>query len=77
MKVRAIREGFYGGSRRRVGAIFDVADGAKGRWFVPAVAAPAEPEAAPKPAKGAKAGKAAPTEAPPGGSDRASDQDVI
>lgn len=35
MKVRALKQGYYGGSRRREGEVFDVKDGAKASWFVP------------------------------------------
>lgn len=35
MKVKATAIGFHGGFRRRVGDVFDVADGAKSKWFVP------------------------------------------
>jgi hypothetical protein len=37
MKVRATQLGFYNGSRKRPGDVFDIPDGAKiGSWFVPA-----------------------------------------
>ncbi|KAA3649393.1 MAG: hypothetical protein DWQ11_18805 [Proteobacteria bacterium] len=36
MKVRAIKAGYYGGSRRREGEVFDVKDGVKAKWFAPA-----------------------------------------
>lgn len=50
MKVRAIKQGFYGGARRRVGDVFEAEDGAKASWFEPVEAAEA---AKPKPkAKG-------------------------
>lgn len=35
MKVRAIKQGFYGGARRRVGDVFEAEDGAKASWFEP------------------------------------------
>lgn len=35
MKVQAITDGFYGGARRRAGAVFEVADGVKSKWFTP------------------------------------------
>ena len=41
MKVRAIKQGFYGGARRRVGDVFEAEDGAKASWFEPAEAAEA------------------------------------
>lgn len=44
MRVRAIADGFYRG-RRRAGAVFEVEDGAKARWFE-AVDAPAPVEKA-------------------------------
>lgn len=47
MRVKAIKVGFYGGSRRRVGEVFEVADGAKGSWFEPVPAAES-PKAKPK-----------------------------
>lgn len=53
MKVKAIKPGFYG-SRRRVGDVFDVKDGARGSWFEPAEAAEA---AKPKPKAKAKGGE--------------------
>lgn len=39
MKVRAIKQGFYGGARRRVGDVFDAEGGAKASWFEPVEAA--------------------------------------
>lgn len=53
MKVKAIKPGFYG-SRRRVGDVFDVKDGARGSWFEPVEAAEA---AKPKPKAKAKGGE--------------------
>lgn len=35
MRVIATAVGFYGGSRRRVGAQFDVKDGESASWFSP------------------------------------------
>jgi hypothetical protein len=35
MKVKAITDGFYGGERKRAGAVFEVKDGTKGKWFEP------------------------------------------
>jgi len=35
MKVRAIEMGFYEGNRVKKGEVFEVADGAKARWFTP------------------------------------------
>lgn len=35
MKVRATADGFYGGERKRAGAVFEVKDGATGKWFEP------------------------------------------
>lgn len=35
MQVRAISVGFYGGSRRREGEVFDVKDGDEAKWFEP------------------------------------------
>ena len=55
MKVRAIKQGFYGGARRRVGDVFEAEDGAKASWFEPAEAA--EAAAKPKPKKKAKSGE--------------------
>lgn len=49
MKVQAITDGFYGGVRQRAGAVFEVKDGAKSKWFAPVETAKAAP---------AKAGKA-------------------
>ncbi len=51
MKVRAMKQGFYGGARRRVGDVFEAEDGAKASWFEPAEAAEA---AKPKPRAKAK-----------------------
>lgn len=39
MKVRAMKQGFYGGARRRVGDVFEAEDGAKASWFEPVEAA--------------------------------------
>ena len=54
MKVRAIKQGFYGGARRRVGDVFEAEDGAKASWFEPTEAAEA---AKPKPKAKAKGGE--------------------
>lgn len=35
MRVRATARGYYGNQIREPGKVFDVADGAKGSWFVP------------------------------------------
>lgn len=35
MKVKATTDGFYGGERKRAGAVFEVKDGTKGKWFEP------------------------------------------
>jgi hypothetical protein len=46
MQVRATSMGFFGGSRRRVGEVFDVPEGTRASWFVPvgvASAAPTDP----------------------------------
>ena len=48
MRVRATRDGFYAGSRRRAGSVFTLCDGDKpGKWMAPtdtaATAQPAEP----------------------------------
>lgn len=49
MKVVATAMGFYGGERRRPGAVFEVKDGAKARWFTPLdEAQKAKPKAAAK-----------------------------
>jgi hypothetical protein len=34
IEVVATQNGFYGGSRKRVGAVFNVEDGETGSWFV-------------------------------------------
>ena len=54
MKVRAIKQGFYGGARRRVGDVFEAEDGAKASWFEPVEAAEATK---PKPKAKAKGGE--------------------
>ena len=54
MKVRAMKQGFYGGARRRVGDVFEAEDGAKASWFEPVKAAEA---AKPKPKAKAKGGE--------------------
>lgn len=54
MKVRAIKQGFYGGARRRVGDVFEAEDEAKASWFEPVDAAEA---AKPKPKAKAKGGE--------------------
>jgi hypothetical protein len=53
MKVKASQIGFYGGSRRRPGEVFEVPEGFKGKWFQPVQAEqePAAPEAARRPRK--------------------------
>lgn len=33
MRVKATQFGFFGGSRRRPGDVFEVPDGTKGAWF--------------------------------------------
>lgn len=49
MKVVATAIGFYGGERRRPGAVFEVKDGTKARWFQPLEEAQkAKPKAAAK-----------------------------
>ena len=48
MKVRATATGFYGGERKREGAVFEVKDGAKSKWFVPVDASKPAPAKAPK-----------------------------
>lgn len=40
MKVKAIATGFYGGARYREGAVFEVKNGDKAKWFVPVNEAP-------------------------------------
>lgn len=54
MKVRAIKQGFYGGARRRVGDVFEAEAVAKASWFEPVEAAEA---AKPKPKAKAKGGE--------------------
>lgn len=51
MKVKALEAGFFAGNRVREGAVFEVPEGTKGKWFVPVDEVKAEP--APK-AKGKK-----------------------
>ena len=34
MKVKALKAGFYAGTKRVEGEEFDVADGAKAKWFM-------------------------------------------
>jgi hypothetical protein len=54
MRVIATEQGFYKGARIREGREFEVPEGTKGKWFVPA--APVEkPKADAKPAKAVKA----------------------
>ncbi|MCP1404428.1 hypothetical protein [Achromobacter insolitus] len=36
MKVRAIKQGFYGDDLKAPGDVFEVKDGSKAKWFVPA-----------------------------------------
>ena len=40
MRVIALSDGFFRGSRIRAGAVFEVPDGSTGKWFIPADAAP-------------------------------------
>ena len=42
MQVRALSTGFYGGSRRREGEVFDAKDGDSAKWFEPVEAKPAK-----------------------------------
>ena len=35
MKVRAIKQGFYGDDLKEPGDVFEVKDGSKSKWFVP------------------------------------------
>jgi len=65
-KVVAIKDGFFGGSRQRVGSVFDVPKGTKGTWFVAAPKA-AEPAPAPPAAKKATAARNQTPPAPPAG----------
>lgn len=63
MKVRATQLGFYGGSRRRPGDVFDVKENELGRWMEPVEtgAVADEPE---KPAKVSRAKRSAPAPEP-------------
>lgn len=36
MRVKATATGFHGGFRRRSGDVFEVPDGSRSKWFVPA-----------------------------------------
>ncbi len=36
MKVRAIKQGFYDDDLKQPGDVFEVKDGSKAKWFVPA-----------------------------------------
>lgn len=38
MKVRALRDGFFDGARRRQGAVFDIGDAKPGKWMEPVTA---------------------------------------
>lgn len=50
MQVRALKDGFYKGRRVRAGAVFEVAEGIKGKWFEPVgLSKPAAAKAAPSP----------------------------
>lgn len=51
MRVKATKVGFYDGSRRRVGDVFEVPDGIKGKWFepMPVTEAPKVEKSKPKP----------------------------
>lgn len=51
MKVKAITDGFYGGERKRAGAVFEVKDGIKGKWFEPVADSTPVARARAKPAK--------------------------
>lgn len=44
-KVKAIKTGFYKGTRKRPGDVFDVTKGEKASWFVPTDEAPTGPKA--------------------------------
>lgn len=54
MRVKATKVGFYGGSRRRIGDVFEVEDGAKGSWFEPVQSA-SEAPVVPKAKRGERA----------------------
>jgi len=51
MQVVALKVGFFGGTLRQPGTVFDVPEGSKAKWFAPATTAASEaakPKAAPK-----------------------------
>jgi hypothetical protein len=49
MKAKAISVGFFNGSLVQPGQAFEVPDGTKGSWFVPAEEFKAPPKVKPKP----------------------------
>lgn len=49
MEVVALKVGFFGGTLRHPGSVFDVPEGSKATWFAPATTAASE-AAKPKPA---------------------------
>lgn len=65
MKVKALQNGFFNGSRVRAGQEFEVPDGAKASWFVALgeYKAPAKAKAKAQPATLSEIAKA-PAEAP-------------
>lgn len=63
MEVIALKEGFFGGSRKRVNEHFDVPKGTKGSWFTPAPVEKEKPNSKQTPAGGQS------NKPPAGGSD--------
>ncbi len=51
IEVVATQNGFYGGARKRVGAIFNIEDGETGSWFERTDGKPLKGRKAPKDAK--------------------------
>lgn len=73
MRVRALQDGFYGGSRKRAGTEFDVKSDERGRWWEVIDGGEVEvPAAKPEKAKRGSAPKAEPAPVVSTG-----DQDVI
>lgn len=54
MRVIAKQVGFYNGSRVRVGQVFEVPEGTKGKWFEPVPVAEVEAPKVDKPKRKAK-----------------------
>ena len=76
MEVIALKEGFFGGSRKRVGEKFDVPKGTKGSWFTPAQVETEKPKGKQPPAGGQPPANGQGTN-PPGGQTGGDSDDLV